>query len=113
MQRVFAEPTPWHTPWMARVLPRVEAIAGRHTERSVFTRFIPPARPEDMRGTWQRYYHRWRGMTREELAPGLLELVPPLARLAPPATVINKHVYSPFVEEACSAICGHGTRTPS
>ena len=30
--------------------------------------------------------------------PDLLDLVPTLARLAPPATVIDKHVYSPFVE---------------
>jgi nicotinamidase-related amidase len=30
MQNVFAEETPWHTPWMARVLPVVTRIAERH-----------------------------------------------------------------------------------
>ena len=27
MQNVFAEPTSWHTQWMARVLPAIEEIA--------------------------------------------------------------------------------------
>lgn len=27
MQRIFAEPTPWHTPWMDRVLPVIEELA--------------------------------------------------------------------------------------
>jgi hypothetical protein len=30
MQNVFAEETPWHTPWMARVPPVVTRIAERH-----------------------------------------------------------------------------------
>jgi nicotinamidase-related amidase len=100
MQRLFAEETPWHTPWLNRVLPVVEEIVARHAERTVFTRFIPPARADGMPGSWQRYYRRWTEMTRERLDPALLELVPPLARFVPPATVIDKHVYSPFVERA-------------
>jgi nicotinamidase-related amidase len=98
MQNMFAGTTPWHTPWMARVLPAVEEIAGRYAERTVFTRFIPPSRAEDMPGTWQRYFRRWAEMTREAVDPMLLEIVPSLARFAPPATVIDKRVYSPFVE---------------
>jgi len=98
MQLVFAEPTPWHTPWMGRVLPAIEEIASRHAERTVFTRFLPPSRPEDMPGAWRRYYRRWREMTLERIDPGLLELVPALARFAPPAKIVDKHVYSPFVE---------------
>ena len=98
MQRMFAEPTPWHTPWMSRVLPVVGEIAGRHAAQTVFTRFIPPARPDDMPGAWQRYYRRWNEMTLGEIDPDLLELVPELARFAPPATVVDKRVYSPFVE---------------
>ena len=98
MQNLFALDTPWHTPWMARVLPVVARIAGRHPERTVFTRFIPPQRPEQMPGSWRRYYERWRDLTRERLEPRLLDLVPPLAALAPPATVIDKRFYSPFAE---------------
>jgi nicotinamidase-related amidase len=51
-----------------------------------------------MPGTWQRYFHRWQEMTLENIDPRLLELVPSLARLAPPAVVVDKHVYSPSVE---------------
>jgi nicotinamidase-related amidase len=98
MQGMFAEATPWHTPWMARVLPVVEEITGRHAERTVFTRFIPPVHAEDMPGTWQRYFGRWAEMTRSAIAPQLLDLVPSLARFTPPATVIDKHFYSPFIE---------------
>ena len=98
MQNLFAEETPWHTPWMTRVLPVVVRVAERHPEQTVFTRFIPPGRPEEMQGTWRRYYERWRDMTLERLDPHLIELVPPLARLVPPATVVDKRVYSAFAE---------------
>lgn len=78
--------------------PRAAKIAGRHAQRTVFTRLIPPARAEDMPGAWRRYFRRWAEMTRAAIDPGFLDLVPSLARLAPSATVIDKHVYSPFVE---------------
>lgn len=96
MQNLFAEETPWHTPWMRRVLPVVTRIAEAHPERTVFTRFVPPRRAGDMPGSWRRYYERWRELTLERIDPRLLELVPPLAALAPPATVIEKRHYSPF-----------------
>ena len=96
MQNLFAEETPWHTPWMRRVLPVVTRIAEAHPERTIFTRFVPPRRAGDMPGNWQRYYERWRELTLERIDPRLLELVPPLAALAPPATVIDKRRYSPF-----------------
>jgi nicotinamidase-related amidase len=98
MQNMFAEKTPWHTPWMTRVLPVVERIAGSRPAHTVFTRFIPPAKAEDMSGAWRRYFQRWAEMTRNAIDPRLLDLVPSLARLVPPAAVIDKHVYSPFVE---------------
>ena len=98
MQRIFAPGGPWVTPWMERVLPVVAEIAGRFPERTVFTRFITPQQPEGMPGTWQRYYRRWRETTRDRIDPSLLELVPALARLTPPATVIDKTRYSGFAE---------------
>ena len=98
MQNLFAEATPWHTPWMNRVLPVVATVAERHAERTVFTRFIPPQRPEEMNGMWRRYYENWRDLTRERLDPKMIELVPALARLAPPATVLDKFHYSPFFQ---------------
>jgi nicotinamidase-related amidase len=98
MQNLFAEPTPWHTPWMARVLPAMEAVVSRFPERTVFTRFVPPAHPQDMPGALQRYYERWSELTLARLDSVLIELVPSLARFVPPAAVVDKRVYSPFVE---------------
>lgn len=83
---------------MERVLPVVAALANRRPERTVFTRFIPPKNPGQMPGMWRRYYERWRVATREVLPLELLNLMPPLAALCPPAVVIDKTRYSAFVE---------------
>jgi nicotinamidase-related amidase len=96
MQCLFAEQTDWFVPWLPRVLPNVLEIARRHPERAIFTRFIPPEAPTQAVGAWQEYFHRWRGMARDRIDPALLELVEPLRRLAPPAKVLDKAVYSAF-----------------
>jgi nicotinamidase-related amidase len=98
MQRIFSPGGPWATPWMERVLPVVTSIASRYPERTVFTRFLTPREPTDMPGMWQRYYSRWQQTTRDRIDPALLELVSPLARLSPPATVIDKSRFSGFAE---------------
>src|SRR5438067_1221081 len=100
MQSLFAEGTPWHTPWMKRVLPVVALIAERHPERTVFTRFIPPRHPDELPGSWRRFYRRWAELTRDRIDPRWLELVPELRQFAPPAAVIDKRLYSPFTEPA-------------
>lgn len=100
MQLLFAEDTPWHTPWMQRVRPIVAGIAERHAERTIFTRFVPARYPDELPGAWHRFYRRWAELTLERLDPRLIELVPELARLAPPAVTIDKRVYSPFAERA-------------
>jgi nicotinamidase-related amidase len=51
-----------------------------------------------MPGVWRDYYRRWRQTTRAHLDPTLLELLPSLEKLVPPATVIDKTRYSAFVE---------------
>jgi len=98
MQNLFAEDTPWHTPWMKRVLPAVIEIAERHPEQTIFTRFIPARHPDELPGSWRRYYRRWPDLTLERIDRRLLEVVPLLARLAPPAAVTDKRLYSPFAE---------------
>jgi nicotinamidase-related amidase len=98
MQNLFAEGTEWQTPWMKRVLPVVERIARARPDRTVFTRFIPAERPGQGEGTWRRYWERWASMTLEALPPGAVDLMPPLAALVPPAEVIDKRAYSPWVE---------------
>jgi nicotinamidase-related amidase len=96
MQRIFSSDGPWPTPWMERVLPTVTRIAERLAERTVFTRFITPQTPEQATGRWRAYYDKWRETTRDRLDPRLLELMPPLAALVPPAHVFDKPVYSAF-----------------
>ena len=98
MQRIFSVEGPWPTRWMDKVLPVAAALANRYPDRTVFTRFIPPERPDQMPGMWRRYYTRWRAATREVLDLRLLELMPPLAALCPPATIIAKTRYSAFAE---------------
>ena len=97
MQRMFAEQTEWHTPWMPRVIPLARRIAAAHPARTIFTRFIPASRPGEGSGTWKRYYQRWASMTIERLGSGSVRLVPELAELVPPAEVVDKRVYSPWV----------------
>lgn len=94
MQRMFLEETDWHTPWMVRVLPRVERIVAAHPDRTILTRFVPARHPGEGRGTWGGYYHRWASMTRDHLGPGLIDLVPEFTRFVPPAETLDKAVYS-------------------
>ncbi|MDB5570659.1 MAG: cysteine hydrolase [Hyphomicrobiales bacterium] len=104
MQRIFSNEGPWATPWMERVLPRIERLAERFPERTVFTRFITPENPADMHGMWRLYYERWPQTTQRVLDPKMLHLMPTLARLAPPAQVVDKSVYSGFAQGALPAL---------
>jgi len=103
MQKLFAEPTDWQTPWMDRVLPRVVALVELRPERTIFTRFIPAVEPGAGSGTWRRYFERWPGMTLNRLRPGLVDLVPPLDRFVPPARLLDKPIYSPWLSTSLQA----------
>ena len=83
---------------MQKVLPAVHRLVEAHAERTVFTRFIPAERPGEGEGTWKRYYERWACMTVEQLGRARIELLPSLAERVPPASVVDKHVYSPWLE---------------
>ncbi len=96
MQRMFAEDTPWRTPWMQRVAPVVASICDHRPDRTVFTRFIPPSDPDEARGAWRPYWMRWNALTLGELGADYVELMPELSRFAPPAVVFDKRVYSPW-----------------
>ncbi len=96
MQRMFAEKTDWHMPWLGRVLPQLVAITEAHAERTIFTRFLPARAPGQGVGMWRPYYERWASMTLDQLGPGMIDIVPELARFVPPARVWNKYVYSPW-----------------
>jgi nicotinamidase-related amidase len=98
MQNIFDRGGIWETPWMERVLPNIVALAEVNPPRTVLTRFIPPLRWEDRPGRWQRYFKKWECTTRSQLRASALEVVPSLARFAPPATVVDKPAYSAFAE---------------
>jgi nicotinamidase-related amidase len=120
MQNMFAEATPWYTPWMKRVLPVVAALVERHPDRTIFTRFIPPGDASEMSGGWRRYFECWKEMTRGAIDPKLLDLVDPLGRFVPPAKILDKPFYSPFHrtrltatlhERKCDALIISGAET--
>ncbi|WP_244999592.1 cysteine hydrolase family protein [Brevundimonas nasdae] len=94
---MFAEDTAWRTPWMDKVLPTIEALCAHRPDRIYFTRFIPARRADDCSGTWRRYWRRWADMTQDRLEPSKIDLVPALARFVPPAQVLDKRVYSPWL----------------
>jgi nicotinamidase-related amidase len=96
MQRLFEPGAPWATPWLERVLPCIARLVEHAPERTVFTRFIPPPSKHEAVGNWRAYYEKWECVTGKCLDPALLELVPALARYAPPAAIIDRHVYSAF-----------------
>jgi nicotinamidase-related amidase len=96
MQNLFREETPWKTPWMSRVTPIVTAISREHAPSTVFTRFIPAERPETSPGAWKAYWRCWDRLTLRHIDPALLDLVPPLAKLCPPANLFDKRTYSPW-----------------
>jgi len=99
MQNLFLEETAWEVPWMARVLPEVHRLVAPRPERTVFTRFIPAREPGKAAGAWRRYYEKWAEMTLLH-AGGKIDLAPPLRVFAPPALVVDKRVYSPWMEGA-------------
>jgi nicotinamidase-related amidase len=97
VQGMFAEPTDWHTPWLNAVLPAIEALVDRAPQQTLFTRFVPPPTAEDAPGAWKGYYQRWPSMTRDRLDPDLIDIVPSLRRFVPPARVLDKPAYSPWL----------------
>jgi nicotinamidase-related amidase len=63
----------------------------------VFTRFIPPARPDELPVLGNGIFTVTK-MTLDRIDRRLLDLILSLARFVPPAAVVDKHFYSPFVE---------------
>jgi nicotinamidase-related amidase len=97
---------------MERVLPTVARLVERAPDKTVFTRFIPPLRAEDARGMWRGYYRKWAELTRENVDPSLLELMPELQRYVPPGRIFDKPVYSAFATgELQAKLRRRGTNT--
>lgn len=98
MQRMFTEDTDWYVAWMDRIRVPVAELAAARPHETVFTRFIPPHDPSEAHGAWRRYYEKWQSMTQRSLGGEPIQLLPELQRLVPPATVIDKRIYSPWLD---------------
>lgn len=99
MQEMFVRESEWQVPWMPRILPEVVRIAEHHPAETIFTRFIPAANPGEGVGSWARYYRKWAMMTLAVAGPEMVELTAPLRTFVPPALVLDKPVYSPWMND--------------
>ena len=97
MQRLFEPGTEWGLAWMPRVLPSIVRICEQSPARTIFTRFIPARRPGEGHGIWRLYYERWASMTIERVGAEMIELVADLKHFVPPAEMVDKPVYSPWL----------------
>jgi nicotinamidase-related amidase len=96
MQQMFDAGTPWATGWLRKVLAQVVRLCEARPERTIFTRFIPAQSSDGAHGAWRRYYRQYEEMTRRQIEPRLLELIPELGQFVPPARIIDKSTYSPW-----------------
>jgi nicotinamidase-related amidase len=96
MQTIFSSDGLWPTPWMSRVLPVVVAITARFPARTIFTRFVTPPTPQHAGGRWRKFYERWPQVTGAHIDQAQLDILPELARFAPPAVIVDRLVYSAF-----------------
>lgn len=100
MQSLFAAGSPWAMTWMERVLPQVERLCALNPQRTLFTRFLPPVTAEEARGIWRLYYRKWQAVTLEQIGAEAVDIHPALRRFIPPAQVIDKRAYSPWLDPA-------------
>ena len=97
MQNLFSAGSPWAVPWLEEVLPAIVTIVEHAPERTIFTRFMTPESPDLARGTWADLYRAWPEVTGTNLGHEYLDLVPTLARFVPPARLLDKTCYSPWL----------------
>jgi nicotinamidase-related amidase len=96
MQNMIGPAGPWSARWAERVMPSVVSLIEHAPERTLFTRFIPPLNIPETDGAWRDFYEKWAGLTRSQVEPALLELMPPLPMFVPPAMVFDKARFSAF-----------------
>lgn len=96
MQRLFVEHPDWRVPRLTAILPTVRELVRAHPERTLFTRFVTPAVPDEAIGQWRFYYRHWRSVTLERMDPALLDLVPELAAHASPDRILDKRSHGGF-----------------
>lgn len=93
MQVIFDSHPEWGVADLRRILPQVLRLTKAQPSRTICTRFVPPHRPEDAAGSWQRYFQYWRTATLDQAGIAAVDLVAELAALKI-AGVIDKTGYS-------------------
>jgi len=96
MQRIVVEPTAWHSPTVADIIPNILKLSEAFSEQTLYARFTVPPNVESATGCWRDFYERWPMITRQELDPHLLDLAPPLAKIAKADQVFDKPGFSIF-----------------
>lgn len=96
MQNLFAERTEWASPGVHAIAPNIARICAHAPERTVFTRFMTPARIEQAPGQWKAYYQRWQSVLASNQSDDIFDLVPELGRFVPPARVVDKYTHSAY-----------------
>jgi len=104
MQGLFRGDSPWAMPWFDKVLPKVHLLIERDPYATIFTRFLPPRNFTEAGGAWRRYYQKWESLTLDRVEPSQVDIVPELKRYSPPAAVVDKAVYSPWLGSALSTL---------
>ncbi|WP_273692384.1 cysteine hydrolase family protein [Ketogulonicigenium vulgare] len=94
---MFGPGYPWSIEWMPRIIPNVVKLCRQNPHRTVFTRFLPPCDASNAYGSWKRYYNAWSEVTRKSLDAGATDVISTLALFSPPAVIVNKSVYSPWL----------------
>src|SRR5260221_5804335 len=86
MQVIFDSHPDWGVADLRRILPQVLRLTTARPERTVCTRFVPPRRPADAAGSWQRYFQHWQSATLDRAGLAAVDLAPgPAAVSGPPA----------------------------
>jgi len=96
IQRIVMEPTAWHSPSVVDIIPNVLTLSEAFSEQTLFARFAVPPNVESATGCWREFYERWPMITGQELDPHLLDLAPPLAKIAKADQVFDKPGFSIF-----------------
>ena len=113
MQRMFAEGTEWKMPWLDRVLPNILSITSTHSEKTIFTRFIPAHKPGQGVGMWRHYYERWGSMTIDQLGPEMIGLVPTREVAFPLPAPTTRMCIRPGQAPTCISSCAAPGSKPS
>jgi nicotinamidase-related amidase len=102
MQPVFAdEGSPWGAPRFGEALPVVRSLAeAAGPERTVFTRFVAPERPE---GAWVPYYAEWPFALQPPDAPAY-RVVPALEDLAAVSSVVTATTFGKWGRELAAHV---------